>query len=223
VLTLTCPDSLARRLEVAIRGCGVVAIEGAHGSGKSTLVSSAVGHFRAIGVNASGVSERARDSPFFEAALVYGGPPIDEAAELHILGEQIAAEQVQAMRSKLLIVDRSLMNVPSYWTVRFASQDLTRNLLYTDMRTFVESYCQHIYDLVFLVSDHYVDPADELRETDESFRVAVASQLESDLAVMRDRVVRVPKGLAPMERLTFVTDSISSRVLKRPGAGGNES
>lgn len=193
---------------MAINGSIVVAIEGAFDSGKTTLACSAVGRLRAEGIDAELVPESARSSPFFQAAQMYGGPAITESAELHILGEQIAAEQLCAARSPVLVADRALINVPSYWNIRFRDRDDEAEAFFGAMRTFVIAYCRQTYDCIFLLADYFGEQADRFVEQGADFQTAVARQMRQDLSELEEKLVLVPRGLTYEHRTGFVTATI---------------
>lgn len=192
---------------MAIRSAKIVAIEGTHGSGKTTLVHSAVGYFRAMGINACDVPESARLSPFFESALLYDGPSIDKWAELHLIGDQIANEQARARVSDLLFIDRTVLNAASYWMVRFPACD---DILFQRTREFLLEYARAVYDMVFFLRDTYPSSTDDLRETDETFRRDVELRLHVDLNEAGVKVIEVPKGIEIGDRLKFIADSIKA-------------
>jgi hypothetical protein len=158
------------------------------------------------------VPESARDSPFFESALLYGGPPIDEWAELHILGDQIAAEQLRARNAEILFVDRTLINVVSYWAVRFGHENRKPDL-FAATRTFVLEYCRAVYDLIFLLSDRYENPCDHLRETDQVFRRRVEEQLDADLSELGTDVVRMPTLMNTADKVAFISNALTAHGL----------
>lgn len=54
------------------RDCRLVAVEGTHASGKTTLVHALVAHYRAEGVLAGCSEEPARTSPFMEDIVIHG-------------------------------------------------------------------------------------------------------------------------------------------------------
>lgn len=200
-------------IKLAIRTTPVVAIEGAHGSGKTTLTHSVVATLRAQGVDATDVPESARLSPFFEAAFLYNGYLLDEWAELHLLGDQIAAEQVRARNCGLLVADRTVLNVISYWKVRFPNNILMERGVFLAARKFLLAYCRNVYDVIFLSDDSYSNSTDPIRETDEDFRCAVKAQIDEDLAELDVDMVRIPKGLSTGERSFFICEAIEAHGL----------
>jgi thymidylate kinase len=67
---------------VSLRGCVLVAIEGTHASGKTTLVHALTAHYRARGVLVNCTGEPARTSPFIEEIVVHGKGVFDLATEV---------------------------------------------------------------------------------------------------------------------------------------------
>jgi len=57
---------------MSVRGCVVVAIEGTHASGKTTLVHALTALYRARGVLVDCTGEPARTSPFIEETVIHG-------------------------------------------------------------------------------------------------------------------------------------------------------
>jgi len=66
---------------VPIRDCTVIAVEGTHASGKTTLVHALVSYYRERGIHATCVDEPARSSPFMEDIVLRGQGTFDVIAE----------------------------------------------------------------------------------------------------------------------------------------------
>ena len=64
-----------------IRDCTVIAVEGTHASGKTTLVHALVSYYRERGIHATCVDEPARSSPFMEDIVLRGQGTFDVIAE----------------------------------------------------------------------------------------------------------------------------------------------
>ncbi len=63
-----------------LRDCVVIAVEGTHASGKTTLAHALAAHYRERGIHAATVEEPARHSPFVEEIVVHGkGRPASHA------------------------------------------------------------------------------------------------------------------------------------------------
>ena len=56
-----------------LRDCVVIAVEGTHASGKTTLTHALAAHYREQGIHVATVEEPARHSPFVEEIVVAGG------------------------------------------------------------------------------------------------------------------------------------------------------
>ncbi|WP_433227551.1 hypothetical protein [Actinomadura formosensis] len=52
-----------------IRNCAVIAVEGPHASGKTTLVHALTSHYREQGIHVTATGEAARHSPFMHHPL----------------------------------------------------------------------------------------------------------------------------------------------------------
>jgi thymidylate kinase len=55
-----------------LRDCVVLAIEGTHASGKTTLAHALTAYYREHGIHVAVVEEPARHSPFIEEIVVHG-------------------------------------------------------------------------------------------------------------------------------------------------------
>ncbi len=64
-----------------LRDCVVLAIEGTHASGKTTLVHGLAAHYRERGIHVATVEEPARGSPFIEEIVVHGKGRFDVGCE----------------------------------------------------------------------------------------------------------------------------------------------
>ena len=99
---------------MTIMNCRLIAIEGAHCTGKSTLVHAITARYKSRNVHAASFTEVARASAFVEQVVIHGKGCFDITAELQLLAAQIAQEQLLARYHQLLICDRSVANVLGY-------------------------------------------------------------------------------------------------------------
>jgi thymidylate kinase len=60
-----------------LRDCVVLAIEGTHASGKTTLTHALAAYYRERGIHVATVEEPARHSPFIEEIVVHGKGAFD--------------------------------------------------------------------------------------------------------------------------------------------------
>ena len=138
---------------MAIRSCHVIAIEGAHGTGKSTLVHALVAEFKSHNIHAASLAETARTSAFVEEVVIHDHGAFDIAAELHLLSSQIAQEQLLARHHELLICDKTVANVLGYSSILLSREtDGFSSQMLKSMECFCRDYVEQ-YDAVFFLSD----------------------------------------------------------------------
>src|SRR5690242_18457176 len=80
-----------------IRDCKVIAVEGTHASGKTTLMHALTGYYRERGVHATCIDEPARSSPFMEEIVLHGKGEFDLITELDTFAQQLSS-QLRAAR-----------------------------------------------------------------------------------------------------------------------------
>jgi nicotinamide riboside kinase len=186
-----------------IRDCRVVAIEGTHASGKTTLVHALVSHYRERGVHVTCTGEPARTSPFMEEIVLHGKGTFDVVAELDTLGAQITTQLRTARHHALLITDKTLVNVVAY----------ARLLLPPENTPVVQAMlhlCQAtvgLYDAVFYATDTF-NP----RQAGDQFRNKVADQQAQVDMALRDTAEQagltltdIPRRLSTAERVAWIS------------------
>ena len=75
-----------------LRDCVVLAIEGAHASGKTTLAYGLAAYYRECGIHVGVVEEPARSSPFIEEIVVHGRGTFDLETEVDLFAAQLSAD-----------------------------------------------------------------------------------------------------------------------------------
>jgi thymidylate kinase len=80
-----------------LRDCVVLAIEGTHASGKTTLTHALAAYYRERGIHVGTVEEPARSSPFIEEIVIHGKGTFDLETEVDLFAAQLSA-QLRAAR-----------------------------------------------------------------------------------------------------------------------------
>src|SRR6266436_1132310 len=75
-----------------LRDCVVIAIEGTHASGKTTLTHALAAYYRERGIHVTTVEEPARHSPFIEEIVVHGKGAFDLETEVDLFAAQLSAQ-----------------------------------------------------------------------------------------------------------------------------------
>jgi thymidylate kinase len=193
---------------VGMSGCMVVALEGAHGTGKSTLAHALLARFKAMSVNAGLVVETARRSPFIEDAVIHGKGPLRLEAEVQLFASHINEEQLAARHHELLISDKTIANVIGY-TRLLVAQTSESSPIIRAMTDFAAAYRSY-YDAVFYLSDFY-DPAltrDPFRPKDRKFQVDADKYIWHACEDAGLPLHRVPEGLVIEGRVNWICETI---------------
>jgi len=106
-----------------IRDCTVVAVEGTHASGKTTLAHALTSYYRERGVHANCTGEPARSSPFMEEIVLHGKGAFDRVAELDTFARQFTDQLRAARHHDLLITDKTPLNVVAYARLLLPDED----------------------------------------------------------------------------------------------------
>jgi nicotinamide riboside kinase len=201
--------------------CRLIAIEGTHGTGKTTLAHALTARLKREHHHAAQAGESARESPFLETVVVHGRGAMDISAELHIFASQIVREQLQARHLELLVCDKSVVNVLAYARLVLAREDPTTTRLLAAMHDFCRSYVA-LYDVAFLVSDRYElgRTADPYRPRDGVLRDAVERELVAVCAEVGLSVAPVPAGVGLERQVDWMLGRLDAAGLLAPRPAG---
>lgn len=130
---------------VAIRDCTLIAVEGTHASGKTTLAHALVAQYRERGFHAGTTGEAARTNPFIEDVVLRGHGAFDLAAEVDLFASQLSAELRSARSLAMLIADGTLANVLAYAGLLLAPTAGSREAAVLDaLAHFLQSLGTHL-------------------------------------------------------------------------------
>ena len=189
-------------------GCTVVALEGAHGTGKSTLAHALVAHYKARSVNAGLVPETARRSAFVEEIVIHGSGVFGMEAELQLFAAHIAEEQLAARHHELIVCDKTLANVVGYARLLTSNLHESADILQA-MAGLVAIYSSY-YDNVFYMSEMY-DPAitkDPYRPVDRRFQIDADQYIRRACEDAGMRLTDLPRGLTMEAQVAWVSKEI---------------
>jgi predicted ATPase len=196
-----------------IRDCTVLAIDGTHSSGKTTLVAALVDHYARAGIDVVQVGDQARESPLIADVVDDPNGTFDLAAELDLLAATITAQLRAAIGHQLLVVDKTVSNVVSYAQI----------LLDEPGRTVITSasrLCRawQPYDLVVHCHDHFdIDLGqDPFRVKVTRLQTTAGEHIRSGLHEARYPVADLPTGLTTTQRVHWVTAQPALSHLRRP-------
>jgi hypothetical protein len=189
---------------VAIRNCLLVAVEGTHAAGKTTLTHALAAHYRAQGVLVDCTGEPARTSPFIEEIVIHGLGSFDLPTEVDLFAAQLLTQLRTARYQQLLICDKTVANVLAYARlVLDPSANAQTPAVLDAMAQFCRAWAP-VYDLVVYSADQYQQPADPYRAKVAALQDATARAVRIACAEAGIQLYDIPLGLTVAERVAWV-------------------
>ncbi|WP_067475245.1 AAA family ATPase [Actinomadura hibisca] len=188
---------------MAIRQCRVIAVEGTHASGKTTLVHALTSYYREHNVHVTCTDEPARSSPFMEEIVLHGNGTFDRAAELDAFGAQLTTHLRAARNQRLLITDKTLLNVVAYARLLLPPGD--QRLV--DAMQQLAAAAAPMYDAIFYTSDTYDprQPGDRFRDKVADLQHAMDETLRQTAYETGLPLIEVPQGLTTCQRVAWIS------------------
>ncbi len=200
-----------------IRDCDVIAIDGTHASGKTTLIHALTAHYRRQGVNVAAMGEPARSSPFMEEIVIHQRGTFDLAAEVDVFAAHLQLHLRTARNHQLLIADKTIINVLAYARILL---DVAPDSLDAAVLAAMETFCRAwapTYDLVFFTHDHYTQPSDGFRAKVAGLQDTAATTLRELYQHLDIPVVDIPLGYETAERVEWIAQRVAAAGLVTPG------
>jgi hypothetical protein len=190
---------------MTMRDCIVVAVEGTHASGKTTLVHALTAHYGVRGVLVDCIGEPARTSPFIEETVIHGRGDFDLATEIDLFAAQLSATLRAARHHHLLICDKTVANVLAYAGMMLPAPLGGHVATVLDaMAGFCRGWAPLTYDAVFYLPDRYRHPADPLRAKVAHLQAATADAVRRACVDVGIALVDVPAGLDVAGRVAWI-------------------
>jgi predicted ATPase len=200
-----------------IRDCAVIAIDGTHASGKTTLIHALTAHYRRQGINVAAMDEPARSSPFMEEIVIHRRGTFDLAAEVDVFAAHLQYQLRTARNHQLLIADKTIVNVLAYARMLL---DITPDTIDAAVLDAMETFCRAwipTYDLVFFTHDHYSQPSDGFRAKVVGLQGAAANTLRELYQQLDFSVLDVPLGYETEQRVEWIAGRVTAAGLVSAG------
>jgi predicted ATPase len=195
-----------------LRGCVVLAIEGTHASGKTTLTHALAAYYRERGVHVTAVAEPARNSPFIEEIVVHGKGEFDLETEVDLFAAHLSSQLRAARHHTMIISDKTIANVLAYArlvlpTPAEGRQEATLAAMETFCRAWADTY-----DAVFYCCDRFgqQQPGDPYRSKVLDIQPAADRVIRHTCAASGQRVIDIPPGMATGDRVRWVTARVAT-------------
>lgn len=152
-----------------------IAIVGAHGSGKSTIISSVYSELKKDDYRVFVAPEVARSSLYLAANEK------TPKMQMDLFGRQISSEMTNSRNCDILLCDRSLFDILMYTRIFFEEE--AEGMSYADsMSSFCKAY-SHSYDHIFMTSKLYSPELikDEIRPKNKELQEKAKGKLKDIL------------------------------------------
>jgi predicted ATPase len=194
-----------------LRDCIVIAIEGTHASGKTTLTHALAAYYREQGIHVATVEEPARHSPFIEEIVVHGKGQFDLETEVDLFGAMLSAQLRTARQHTMIIADKTIANVMAYaWIVLQAPPGSREAAVLNAMKGFCEAWAP-TYDAVFYCVDRYDQhqQGDPYRAKVLDLQSAADRVVRSTCASVGQRVIDIPPNMTTAERVKWIATRVA--------------
>ncbi len=194
-----------------LRNCLVVAVEGTHASGKTTLTHALAAYYRERGVHVACVPEPARNSPFIEEIVVHGRGEFDLETEVDLFAAQLSSQLRTARQHTMIIADKTIANVLAYaWLVLPGGPDGPHGPVLRAMETFCRAW-SHVYDAVFYCCDKFDQEqvGDPYRSKVLDIQPAADRVVRSTCAGAGQRVIDIPPNMSTGQRVTWIAEQLT--------------
>ena len=189
-----------------LRDCVVIAVEGTHASGKTTLTHALAAHYRERGIHVATVEEPARHSPFIEEIVVHGKGQFDLETEVDLFAAQLSAQLRAARQHTMLICDKTIANVLAYAQIMLETPPHSRAAVTLDaMNTFCRAWAG-TYDAVLYCCDRFSQHqyGDPYRAKVLDLQSAADRVVRSTCASTGHKVIDIPPGMTTTERVRWI-------------------
>ena len=194
---------------MSVHGCFLLAIEGSHASGKTTLVHALTAHYRERGLLVDATGEPARVSPFIDDIVLHDQGDFDLVTEVDLFGAHLSATLRAARHQRLLVCDKTIVNVLAYARLVLNTRRDSREAAVLDaMAAFCRTWAPISYDAVFYLPDHYQQPQDPLRSKVAHLQQATANAIRNTYADLGLDLTDVPAGMTTAARVTWIAQRV---------------
>jgi AAA domain len=202
---------------MSLRNAKLIAFDGTHASGKTTLIYAVAALLRRRGVHVTTLSEPARASPFVDDVVLHQAGDFDMLLELDLFAAHIT-NAVRAARSHQVVLgDKTPTNVLAYCKMVVHIKPATWDAAMAEaMDVFCRAWGQ-AYDVIFYCQDHY-----GTGQRGDRYRVKVAGlQAQADELVraeyerLHQPLIEIPRGFDLDERARWVVAQMEQRGLMK--------
>jgi predicted ATPase len=200
-----------------LRDCVVLAVEGTHASGKTTLTHALAAYYRERGIHVATVEEPARHSPFIEEIVVHGKGTFDLETEVDLFAAQLSAQLRAARQHTMIICDKTIANVLAYaWLVLETPPRSRTAAAVAAMEAFCHAWAG-AYDAVFYCCDRFSQhqAGDPYRAKVLDLQPAADRVVRSTCATVGQRVIDIPPNMTTGQRVEWIAERVTKLGITR--------
>jgi predicted ATPase len=189
-----------------LRDCVVLAVEGTHASGKTTLTHALAAWYREHGIHVATVEEPARRSPFIEEIVVHGKGQFDLECEVDLFAAQLSRQLRTARQHTMIICDKTVANVLAYARLVLPAPPGSREAASLDaMEVFCRAWAD-VYDAVFYCCDRFSQHqiGDPYRAKVLELQPAAERVVRSTCATVGQKVIDIPPNMTTADRVRWI-------------------
>jgi predicted ATPase len=191
---------------MALRNAKLVAFDGTHASGKTTLIYAVAALLRRQGVHVTTLGEPARASPFVDDVVIHNAGDFDMPLELDIFAAHITNTLRAARSHDVVLADKTPTNVLAYCKMLIHTEPGTWD---AEMVGAMDGFCRawgKAYDAVFFCQDHYLaeQGGDKYRVRVADLQVQADGLLRAEYARLGQPIIEIPYALDIGKRARWV-------------------
>lgn len=196
-----------------IKGKFLLAFDGTHASGKTTLKYQIAAKLKEKGINCVVLSEPARNSSLVDDVVLRGIDNFDIPLEVDLIMNHISQCIRGTRDGEIILSDRTPANVLAYTELLISSENQLENNLLKKCNTLIETWVK-FYDLIFYCQDYYVAnvTADNRRSKVIEIQKEVDIETRKQYNKFGCEVQFIPEGLSLDEKTDFVLKTLEKKL-----------
>lgn len=191
----------------------LIAFDGTHASGKTTLIYYVAAKLKEKGINCVVLPEPARNSPLVDDVVLRNVKSFDVPLEVDLIMNHISQCIRGTRDGEIILSDRTPVNVLAYTNLLISNKNELEKDLLGKCELLVGSWV-NFYDLIFYCQDYYF--ADISKDNRRSKVVGIQKEVDLETRKQYDKfqcqLQYIPEGLSLEEKSDFVFQCIHKKL-----------
>ncbi len=191
----------------------LIAFDGTHASGKTTLKYQVAARLKERGVNCVVLPEPARRSPLIDDVVLREVDSFDIPLEIDLIMNHISQCIRGTRDGEIILSDRTPVNVLAYTELLIPKKNKLEIDLLKKCRALIETWIM-FYDLIFYCQDYYI--ADITKDNRRSKVVGIQKEVDIETKKQYNQfgceIQFIPEGLSLDKKADFVMNLIENKL-----------